>query len=121
MCVSNNAFELQAYEMSKKIQQNSIFQPVRIVYAGGKCVEIQENSPYTQTPELITKVILQDKRGNIFEVEPSENGLKFCKGEISYSEYLRRMKKENRQVFTYFSLITGSFFILGWAFIKYLT
>lgn len=117
MCVFNNAFELQALNMSEIIQKNSIYQPFRIVYTGGKSVGLQDHSP--QQMNLITSIVLKDEEGNLYEIEPCENGLRFAKGEIRYSEYLRLQKKESRQVITYFSLITGAFFIMGWTLVKF--
>lgn len=120
MCVSNNAIELQAYHLSQSIQQQSIYEPVKIVYSGGRYVDVTEESEKGNAGvDLITKVVLRDKDGNCYEVEPSANGLKFAKGEMTYEEYVKHEKKENRRFITYFSVLTGSFLITGWAFIQY--
>lgn len=117
MCVSNNAFELQAYHMSKEIRENSIYLPVAIEYIGGKTVDLPTHE--IEPSELITKVIVKDREGNYYEIEPNEKGLRFAKGEITYNEYVKLKRKENRRFFTYFAGITGSFFITGWTLIKF--
>lgn len=117
MCVSNNAFEHQAYNMSEKIKKSSIYQPVCVVYNSGRRVEITEQ---TQEPlELITKVILRDDEGNYYEIEPSQTGLEFSKGEITYMEYLKKAKEETKKLMAYLTLFVGLFFIMGFGIIKY--
>lgn len=41
MCFSNNAIEHLAYEMSKKIYENSIYKIVRIEFIRGDSIELQ--------------------------------------------------------------------------------
>ncbi|WP_176791268.1 hypothetical protein [Thalassobacillus cyri] len=102
--------------MSKEIRENSIYLPVAIEYIGGKTVKLPHE---LETAELITKVIVKDREGNYYKIGPNEKGLRFAKGEISYKEYLKLKRKENRRFFTYFTSITGSFFIAGWTIIKF--
>jgi hypothetical protein len=115
MCVSNHAFEFQAYKMSEQIIKNTIYQPVKVVYIGEKDVDVNDINPL----ELITKIILQDSEGHYFEVEPSENGIKFAKGEITYQEYLRLEKKDIKNLITYSSASIGTILILSWALVIY--
>lgn len=115
MCVSNHAFELQAYKLSEQIIEHTIYHPLKVVYFGEKEVDVNQISAI----ELITKVILQDNEGHVYEVEPSENGVRFSKGEITYQEYLRRGKKDIRNLITYSSASIGFLFIMSWALVEY--
>jgi hypothetical protein len=115
MCVSNNAFEFQAYKMSEQIIKHTIYQPVKVVYFGEKEADVNEISAI----ELITKIILQDNEGHVYEVEPSENGIRFAKGEITYQEYLQRGKKDIRNLITYSSASIGLLLIMSWALVEY--
>ncbi|WP_066059633.1 hypothetical protein [Robertmurraya korlensis] len=115
MCVSNHAFEFQAYKMSEQIINHTIYQPVRVVYFGEKDAYVNDINPL----ELITKIILQDNEGHYYEVEPSENGIRFAKGEITYQEYLQLGKKDIRNLITYSSASIGTIFILSWALVNY--
>ncbi|MFS0638493.1 hypothetical protein AB1K84_21570 [Mesobacillus foraminis] len=118
MCVSNHAFELQTHRMYERIQKESIYRLVRIVYTEGKSIDLPNE--HINLLELITKITIKDNEGNIYEIEPSESGLRFARGDISYKEYLRLQKKETRQMITILTVLTSSLFITGWAFIKYL-
>lgn len=115
MCVSNHAFELQAYKLSEQIIQHTIYLPVKVVYFGEKEADANQIS----SMELITKIILQDNEGHVYEVEPSENGVSFAKGEITYQEYVRRGKKEIRNLITYSSASIGFLFFMSWAMVEY--
>ncbi|MEK3991969.1 hypothetical protein [Robertmurraya sp. FSL R5-0851] len=115
MCVSNHAFELQAYKLSEQIIKHTIYQPVKVIYFGEKEAEANQISAI----ELITKIILQDNEGQVYEVEPSENGVRFAKGEITYQEYLSREKKDIRNLITYSSASIGFLFIMSWALVGY--
>ncbi len=115
MCVSNHAFELQAYKLSEQIMKHTIYQPVKVVYFGDKEADANQIS----ATELITKIILQDNEGQVYEIEPSENGIRFVKGEITYQEYLRRGKKDIRNLITYSSVSIGFLFIMSWALVGY--
>lgn len=115
MCVSNHAFEFQAYKLSEQIIKHTIYQPVKVVYFGEKEAGVHQINAI----ELITKIILQDNEGHVYEVEPSENGLRFAKGEITYQEYIRRGKKDFRNLITYSSASIGFLFIMSWALVEY--
>jgi uncharacterized membrane protein YebE (DUF533 family) len=58
---------------------------------------------------LITKVILEDDNGRFFSVDPNINGLKFAKGEISYTKYNKLQKKNDFNMFVCFFGIVGFF------------
>ncbi|WP_316572377.1 hypothetical protein [Neobacillus sp. YIM B06451] len=115
MCVSNHAFEMQSYKLSEEIRRNSIYTPVAVVCSGGERVNF--GNQFVHPDGFIEKVVLQDKEGNDFEVEPSENGLRFAKGEISYNDYQRLQKKDDRKAIALFAGAAGSFFIIGWGFL----
>ena len=116
MCVSNNAFEMQTDKLSDEIRMNSVYTPVEVVFAEGKRVNIHDNP--VLPAGFIKRIILKDKEGNNYEVEPSENGLSFAKGEISYRDYQLLQKKENRKAITLSTGAIGSLFLIGWAFLK---
>ncbi|KKK34333.1 hypothetical protein WQ57_23200 [Mesobacillus campisalis] len=120
MCVSNNAFELQAFQMSENIRRHSIYQPVRVMYLDGRWIDLPKKDEETMdSQDLITKVVLKDSKGNVYEVEPNINGLSFAKGEITYEDYLQLDKKENKKTVTYLLGITGGYLVIGWAFLRY--
>ncbi len=116
MCVSNNAFEMQSYRLSEEIRKNSIYTPVAVVYSGGKRVNF--DNPFVYPVGFIEKLILQDKVGNIYEVEPSDSGLRFAKGEISYNDYQRMQKKDDRKAIALFAGAVSSLFIMGWGILQ---
>jgi hypothetical protein len=128
VCFSNNSIEQQAFDMSERIRNNSIYKFVGVDFIGGKSLELQNQSMHrndnnVQTGEqldLITKVILEDKDGILYSVEPNSNGLRFAKGEITYKEYNKIQKKETVQGLSYFFLAIGTIFLMSWAMIRYL-
>ena len=124
VCFSNNVIEQQAYIISEKIIKDSIYKPIRLVFIGGKSIEIQnyksQGSSITgEEIPLITRVILEDNEGLRFSVEPNENGLIFAIGEITYKEYKKIQHKESRQFIWYFFAISGVFFLMCWVFIRW--
>ncbi|WP_142300999.1 hypothetical protein [Bacillus sp. 7884-1] len=67
---------------------------------------------------LISNVILGDKDGALYSVEPNINGLRFAKGEISYNKY-RKLQRRNdvNMLFCFFGII-GFFSISMWVLSK---
>ena len=61
---------------------------------------------------LITKVLLEDKDGTPYSVEPNLNGLRFAKGEISYKKYQKLQRKNDVTMFLCFFGIIGFFIVL---------
>lgn len=118
MCVSNNAFEMQTYKLSDEIRMNSVYTPVEVVYAEGKRVNVDDKQMLPAG--FIKKVVLRDKEGNDYEVEPTENGLSFARGEMSYRDYQLQQKKENRKAITLSTGAVGFIFLMGWAFLKFI-
>lgn len=115
MCVSNNFIEQQAYEYSEKIRKNSLYKFVRTD-------SLDENNGTTRDGlALITKVILEDKDGNLYHVDPNPNGLRFAKKEITYREYKKLQNKETRNAFLTFFVIIGFFGAVMVTLMKYLT
>jgi hypothetical protein len=125
VCYSNNFIEQQAYEMSEKIRKNSLYKFVRVEYSiGTSLVSQKQNMPSQEHPTtnglaLITKVILKDKDGTIYSVEPSPNGVRFAKGEISYKEYKKLEQRETYKGIATFLVIIGFFIILMFILMKY--
>jgi hypothetical protein len=110
VCSSNNYIEQQAYEMSEKIKKDSIYKFIKVVYSGGNDL----GSPSGQV--LITQVVLEDKDGTEYFVEPIPIGVKFAKGEISFKEYKKQLKRENLNgIASFFGIIvffSGLMFML---------
>ncbi|OLS33384.1 hypothetical protein [Bacillus sp. MRMR6] len=117
MCVSNNFIEQQAYNMAGKIQKNSLYKLVRIDYSYGKSIGFEKQDGQgnhfseitTNGGAVITKVLLEDKDGTLYSVEPNINGLRFAKGEINYSKYRKLQRKNDFTMFICFFVIIGFF------------
>jgi hypothetical protein len=117
VCVSNNFIEQQAYRRTEQILENSLYKFVRVDYSRGKSAGFQKqdehgndyNDRQTNGVALITKVILEDKDGTLYSVEPNINGLRFAKGEISYSKYRKLQRKNDLTMFICFFVIIGFF------------
>jgi hypothetical protein len=116
MCSSFQFVEQQALEMSEKIRKESVYKFVSVVVCeSSRSLGFQETykdtnggvRDSTTRPGYITKVILEDEKGVIYTVEPSLDGLRFAKGEISYKEYKKREKKETTTIFSLFLIATG--------------
>lgn len=112
MCSSFDFIEQQAFDMSEKIRKDSIYKFVRVevsessglhhVHDSNECVQISETRH-----ALITKVILEDKDGNQYFVEPTTDGLRFAKGEITYQQYRKRHKRETIKMVSFFFMGVG--------------
>ncbi|WP_282155966.1 hypothetical protein [Cytobacillus gottheilii] len=128
MCLSHNIIELQAYETSKKIQENSLFKCVRLDFAGGNSLGIQSQSDFWKGYDLtagigsslITKVILEDTEGTLYSVEPNANGLRFAEGKINYKEYRKLQKRKDLNAYACFLGVIVIFFMLMLTVMKYL-
>lgn len=114
MCVSNNFIELQAYEFSEKIREDSLYRYVGVEYSKSNINRVEGNGL-----DLITKVILQDNDGTLYHIDPNSNGLKFAKQEITYKQYQRLQKRETINAFSGFFLIIGSFSAIMVTFVRY--
>ena len=127
MCSTNNFIEQEAYVMSQQIRKETVFKCVKVIYSEGNnpdaSTQILDSQDYSTVmePALITKVILEDKDGTLYYVEPNPNGLRFAKGEISYNEYKNLQRKETINVFAIFFGIIVFFSGSMFTFIKYLT
>ncbi|MDF2858301.1 MAG: hypothetical protein K0Q87_4152 [Neobacillus sp.] len=95
MCAPNNFIELQAYEMFEKIKKSSVYDFIRVDYSGGSVQGSYSQGDNTRNgAALITRVVLEDKDGTLYTVEPNPNGVRFAKGEITYKEYKKLQKRE---------------------------
>lgn len=131
MCVSNNFIEHQAYKMSEKIRSNSVYKFVRVDTSEGNYFELNKielcmdsnnlTGPNGHCLPLIKKVILEDKEGKCYSIEPNENGLKFAIGEISYREYTKLQKKETFNGIAGFFVSIGFISLLMVTFVKFVT
>lgn len=120
MCSSYDFIEQQALDMSEAIRKNSLFKVVRVEFSGGGSLEIQRDMIIQNVSDFITKVILEDQEGKLYAIEPSPIGLRFAKGEISFSEYQRLTKRETLSVVGSFSIITGIFGLFAFSMMKFL-
>ena len=120
MCVSNNFIEQQAYKISEEIRKNSLYKVIRLDVSGVSSLGIQKQDDQWNGKDFITKVILEDTRGNYYSVKPDYNGLRFAKGEINYKEYSKLQKKEDLKGLSYFFGITGILIIMMVTFMRFL-
>ncbi|WP_338472955.1 hypothetical protein R4Z10_09630 [Niallia sp. XMNu-256] len=110
--MSNNFLEHQAYEISEEIRKQSLYKWVGLEVSGNDGMGIKKKNTQWNGNELITKVILEDKNGTSFSINPDQNGLRFAKGEITYKEYCKLQKKADVQGYSYFFGIIGFFIIM---------
>ncbi len=104
MCGSTDFIERQVYDMYEAIRSHSIYNLVNVEYSTGSSSD--RNSTKMN---LITKVILQDKDGTQYSVEPNPYGLRFAKGEISYKKYKKLQKSQTFYLFFIFFGIIAFF------------
>lgn len=126
VCVSNNFIEQQTYKIAEEIRENSLYNLVRVDYSGCKNIGFEKpdehGNNYSEIPtngaDLITKIILEDKVGTLYSVEPNIIGLKFAKGEISYAEYCKLQRKNDKILFFCFLGIIAFFSVSMFIFSK---
>jgi hypothetical protein len=107
VCAPNNFIEQQAYEMYEKIRGNSVYKFVRVDYFEGSIQgsHLQDDTERNGAA-LITRVVLEDKEGALYTVEPNPHGVRFAKGEITYKEYKKLQKKETvNGIATFFGIL----------------
>jgi hypothetical protein len=115
VCSPFHFIEQQAFEMSEKIRKETIYKFVNVEVSESSYIESQKSYAHSNGYEYnskpwagyITKVILEDEKGALFRVEPSMDGLRFAKGEISYKEYNKRQKKETINLVSVFFVAVG--------------
>jgi hypothetical protein len=90
VCSSNSFIEQQAFEMSKKIKKVSVYKFIRVDYSDAEA-------------GYITKVVLEDKDGMVYSIEPNPIGVKFARGEITFKEYKELQKRDTLNVIAIFS------------------
>lgn len=95
MCAPNIFIEQQAYEMYEKIKKNSVYNFIRADYSESSNLGFHlQGDNIIKGSALITKVVLEDKDGTQYYVEPNPTGVRFAKGEITYKEYKKLQKRE---------------------------
>ncbi|WP_045519408.1 hypothetical protein [Neobacillus niacini] len=107
MCVPNNFIEQQAYDMYEKIKKNSVYNFIRVDYSGGSNQGSHSQGDNTRNGlALITRVVLEDKDGTLYTIEPNPNGVRFAKGEITYKDYKKLQKRETvNGIATFFGIL----------------
>jgi hypothetical protein len=107
VCGPTNFIEQQAYEMYEKIKKNSVYKFTRVDYSeGGNQGFHSKGDNARNGPALITRVVLEDKDGTLYTVEPNPNGVRFAKGEITYKEYKKLQKRETvNGIATFFGIL----------------
>lgn len=104
MCSPNNFIEQQAYEMYEKIKNNSVYNFIRVDYSVQGFHSQDDNM--RNGSALITRVVLEDKDGTLYTVEPNPYGVRFAKGEITYKEYKKLQKRETvNAIATFFGIL----------------
>jgi len=122
MCISHNEIERQAYIMSEKIRKNSIYKPIRLDFINGKSTEFKnqalEGIGNGRDLPLVSQVILEDKEGLRFGIEPNEIGFRYAIGEITYKEYKQLQNKESKLFIGYVTALSSCFLLISWAALK---
>ena len=119
MCVSNNFVEQEAYEFTKKIRECSQYKFIKLDLS--KNIINSNNGRKDNGLDLITKVILEDKDGTLYSVEPNSNGLRFAKKEITFKEYKKLQNRDSLNIFVIFFGLMGLLIVLMLTFVRYLT
>ncbi len=120
MCITNNFIEQQAYEISKEIKKCSIYDVVKFEVLGSKSLAFHKQDIQWNGKDLITKVILEDSNGIHYSICPDHLGLRFAKGEISYKEYKKLIKRDGLKVYNIFFLSIGILIIGMYTMMKFL-
>jgi len=124
MCFPNNAIEQQAYGFTEKIHNSSLYKIVRLELIG-KYVDFDPKRPLDaqlnsgEHLPLIKNVILEDRFGKQYKIEPNEFGLKFACGELTYKQYVYSKKTEARKLLVYTLGSVGIFTLTAGSFIHY--
>jgi hypothetical protein len=107
VCAPNNFIELQAHEMYEMIRGNSVYNFIRVDYSEGSYQGTHSQVDNTRNGSaLIIRVVLEDKDGTLYTVEPNPNGVRFAKGEITYKEYKKLQKRETvNGIATFFGIL----------------
>jgi hypothetical protein len=112
MCFSTGYIEQQASRMTNEIRSHSVYKFLGVGYFDGDSNH-SHKPEYTHGPleetRLISKIFLEDEDGTVYSVEPNMNGLKFAKGEISYSKYRKSQRKNDTTIFLSFFAMLGFF------------
>jgi hypothetical protein len=115
VCSPFHFIEQEAFEMSEKIRNETIYKFVNVEVSesssqGSQQYKVDSNScnEHSETwAGYIKKVILEDDKGNLFLIEPSMDGLRFAKGEITYQEYGKLQKRETINIVSIFFMAVG--------------
>lgn len=121
VCFSYNYIEIQAYIMAKQIILQSNHIPIRLNLVGNSSIELKNRNleiDKLQSKDgslpLIKHIILHDQAGELYSIEPCENGLKFAQGKITYKKYFQNQKGENKKLFGFSLAFITLFLASGW-------
>ncbi len=120
MCVSGNAFELQAYSFTEKISRSTLYKIVRIDFIGGNIIEADlEHLKHEGSLTLIKNIVLEDAKGKQYNIEPDEWGVLFATGEMTYNQYQRSKKLGTRKLLVFALGFTSALAVTAGLFINY--
>jgi hypothetical protein len=115
VCSPFHFIEQEAFEMSEKIRNETIYKFVNVEVSessslGSQPGKVDSNSCNQHSESwagYIKKVILEDDKGNLYLIEPSMDGLRFAKGEITYQEYRKHQRRETLNIVSIFFMAVG--------------
>jgi hypothetical protein len=115
VCSPFHFIEQEAFKMSEKIRNETIYKFVNVEVSESSSLESQLGKVDSKSCNqhsrtwagYITKVILEDDKGKQYLIEPSIDGLRFAKGEITYQEYRKHQKRETINIVSIFFLAVG--------------
>jgi hypothetical protein len=120
MCLSGNAFELQAYSFTEKISRSTLYKIVRLDFIGGNSIEADlEHLKREDNLSLIKNIVLEDAKGKRYNIEPDEWGVLFAAGEMTYNQYQRSKKLGTRKLLVYALGFTSALAIMAGVFINH--
>jgi hypothetical protein len=120
MCLSGNAFELQAYSFTEKISRSTLYKIVRLDFIGGNSIEVDlEHLKHEDNLSLIKNIVLEDAKGKQYNIDPDEWGVLFAAGEMTYNQYQRSKKLGTRKLLVSALGFTSALAIMAGVFINH--
>ena len=126
MCFSNDSIEKRIYEVSERIQKQSIYSVIRIEYIGGESLTLKNehesegvNLIADSKMPIISKIFLKDDNDNHYKIRPTSNGLSFEEGKLTYTEYKILERKEELNGYGIFTLILSTFLLASWVLVRF--
>lgn len=126
LCFSNDSIEKRIYEVSERIQKQSIYSVIRIEYIGGESLTLKNehesegvNLIADSKMPIISKIFLKDDNDNHYKIRPTSNGLSFAEGKLTYTEYKILERKEELNGYGIFTLILSTFLLASWVLVRF--